>query len=294
MRTTTPTATTSRSRATSLVKRALRNMGILLTAIGLLMVGQTVALAGGDPAHPGTELQQGPSLASQLASMTPSQVSAYHSKIAAHAKFVARRGACPIGPARNTPACSYGPRTSVWMNQQQEGGNDTWCGPATVSMIYSHWSLTVTQSQAASDMGTNGDGTSRGALLNELNHYQSYNPYVMQQVGPGGGGTVNQSGPTDLYNYAADDIANYSAPVAYNIETDSYYHRHPLWHYQTVDWKHYFAGYAYDYSNNLGVQDPHYGGAQDWYYYTNLWMAIDNMTTGWDGYGGFLPNILYW
>src|SRR2546421_8738833 len=97
------------------------------------------------------------------------------------------------------------------MNQQQEGGNDSWCGPASISMMYSHWGITVTQAQAASDMGTDSNGTSRGPMQTEANRYQSHNPYVWQNVGPNGGGTVNDSGPMDLYNYASDDISNWSA-----------------------------------------------------------------------------------
>ncbi|TMD16139.1 MAG: hypothetical protein E6J00_01295 [Chloroflexi bacterium] len=289
--------------APGLRPRFLRSVGILISAASLFIGAPIVALAGGNPAQPTSDRQLAPTLSSQLATLTPAQLKIYKVKVASHSTPTAtspRIANCPftggptIAAAPGTASCSYGPRTSVWMNQQQEGNNNTWCGPATISMMYSHWSITVTQAQAASDMGTNADGTSRGPMQTEANRYQSHNPYVWQNVGPGGGGTVNDSGPTDLYNYAADDIANWNAPVGYNVETYAYYHGHPLWHYPTQDYKHYFPGYAYDYNNNLGVQDDFYGGEQDWYYYKNLWMAVDDMTTKFGGYGGFIPNQILW
>src|SRR5438105_5504885 len=240
--------------APGLRPRFLRSVGILISAASLFIGAPIVALAGGNPAQPTSDRQLAPTLSSQLATLTPAQLKIYKVKVASHSTPTAtspRIANCPftggptIAAAPGTASCSYGPRTSVWMNQQQEGNNNTWCGPATISMMYSHWSITVTQAQAASDMGTNADGTSRGPMQTEANRYQSHNPYVWQNVGPGGGGTVNDSGPTDLYNYASDDISNWSAPPAYNVETYAYYHGYPLWHYQGVDWKHYFPGYAF-------------------------------------------------
>ena len=282
--------------APGLRPRFLRSVGILISAASLFIGAPIVALAGGNPAQPTSDRQLAPTLSSQLATLTPAQLKIYKVKVASHSTPTAtspRIANCPftggptIAAAPGTASCSYGPRTSVWMNQQQEGNNNTWSSTQEPlrEAVLEHL-------VAPFEPGPSRHG--RPADLESPLRFGDNEPSPPAPGGPGGGGTVNDSGPTDLYNYAADDIANWNAPVGYNVETYAYYHGHPLWHYPTQDYKHYFPGYAYDYNNNLGVQDDFYGGEQDWYYYKNLWMAVDDMTTKFGGYGGFIPNQILW
>jgi len=168
-------------------------------------------------------------------------------------------------------------------------------------MVLGHWNINRSQQQVHDDLvaqsppGFDSTGTYRDGMKIELNNYdQGNNPYVWELLGPGGSGTAGEG---DLWNYTKDDIGNWNTPTANNIETTSYYHPHPLWHYPTQDFKHYFPGYGYDQRYyNIAVDDPHFSpsGSQDSYYYINLWQAIDNFTTGWNGKGGFVPNqVLY-
>jgi hypothetical protein len=172
----------------------------------------------------------------------------------------------------------------------QQESPDYMCGPATISEMYSHYSINVSQATAAADMGTNSGGTYRGPMQTESNAYQGYNPYIWTNVGPGGGGTDQQSGPSDLKYYTADDIGNWNAAVAYDIETFGS-HGYVLPKYNGVDWKHYFPGVAYTGSgSSIAVNDPHFP-SQDWYSNLTLWYATDNFT---GPNNSFVPNqVLY-
>ncbi|MGH7904089.1 MAG: hypothetical protein ACREPA_08180 [Candidatus Dormibacteraceae bacterium] len=104
--------------------------------------------------------------------------------------------------------------------------------------------------------GFDNSGTYRWAVPPTLNHFEQSNTYVLQQIGPGGGGTINDSGPSDLWSYTTVDI-NFNFPPAYNIETQSYYHGNPLWRYPNQDYKHYFPAQRYTPTGNIWVDDPH-------------------------------------
>lgn len=126
-------------------------------------------------------------------------------------------------------------------------------------------------------------------MLNEAN-IQKSNTYVWANVGPGGGGTQNDSGPADLKWYTADDIGNWNSPVGFNIETfGSHGYQPPK--YKPNDFKHYFPGVSYTSSGgSIAVNDP-WWPSQDWYSNLTLWLATDNFV----GYhGAFVPNqVLY-
>jgi len=258
---------------------------------GAVAVGlSTAVFAGG--LHPA--LASGPSLAptiqQQMAGMSPAQRNAYEAKLAnVQAHWVVPRAS---GASSPQVVCCGGRGTVYTLGEinVQEGGNDSWCGPATIQEMYSVWGISVPQAEAAAQMGTNSSGTYRGAMQTEANRYQGYNYYVWQDLGPGGSGT---SGAAALWNYTTQDILANVAP-AYNGETYSYYHGYPLAPYQGLDYKRYFPASGYNTANDtIAVNDSHFDGTY-WYSYYALWEFTDNFTTGWGGNGGFVPNQILW
>jgi hypothetical protein len=261
----------------------------------MLWALSVTASAGGDPTKPSTAARS-LTIQEQMKGWTPAQVARYNQKMAGLTSLNRPKRAAAAA-ATITPSIHYLNIVSQW-----EGAADVWCGPATISMMLGVWNINRSQQTVHDDLVaqrppgyTDADGTYREGMRLELNNYdQGMNPYVWQNLGPGGSGTAGQG---DLWNYTKDDIGNWNTPTGNNIETTSTYHPHPLWHYPTEDFKHYFPAYGYDSRYlNITVDDPHFSpsGSQDTYSYIDIWKAIDNFTTKWNGSGGFVPNqVLY-
>lgn len=258
----------------------------LIAAAAVLSLAPTAAFAGGNPQHPASGIA--PSFQEQTKSWTTHQWAMYNTKTSRARRTAGTRQVSSIAASVSSTPTSRTLNMGPWGLQQESP--DYMCGPATISEMYSHYSINIPQGTAAADMGTNSAGTIRGSMQTESNKYQGYNPYVWTNVGPNGGGTVNNSGPADLKYYTADDIGNWGAAVAYDIETYGS-HGYVLPKYNGVDWKHYFPGVAYtSLGSYIAVNDPHWP-SQDWYSNTTLWYATDNFT---GPNGSFVPNqVLY-
>ncbi|MHB8313243.1 MAG: C39 family peptidase [Candidatus Dormibacteria bacterium] len=272
------------------MRRLVKVTSSFLLSGAVVVALSTVVLAGGQ--HP--TLAGGPSLAptiqQQTAGWSSAQLRAYEAKLA----YVNSHWVTPRAPSGSGPqvVCCGGGGSVYTLSEinVQEGGNDSWCGPATIQDMYSVWGISVSQAQAAADMGTNSSGAYRGPMQTEANRYQGNNNYVWQDLGPGGSGTA---GAADLWNYTTADVSANVAP-AYNGETYSTYHGWPLAPYQGLDYKHYFPASGYNTANDtIAVNDSHCD-ATYWYGYYALWEFTDNFTTGWGGNGGFVPNQILW
>lgn len=237
----------------------------------------TAAAAGGDQSRWSADTRIAPTWSSQTHDWTPAQHSVYRAKFGQY-QAIAHR----TRPRDPIVTLDMGP----WGLQAEY---PQWnCGPATISMMYSHYGINIPQSQAAADMGTNStSGTYRGAMQTEANKYQTRNGYVWQNVGPNGGGGITDSGPDDLYSLTATDIyGNWGAP-AYNGRTwNPSAWGYPLWHYQSQDFYHYFPASAYDDGGSMiWVNDP-WWPSTDGYDYHDIWKFTDNF---WG-----VPNQVLW
>lgn len=120
----------------------------------------------------------------------------------------------PEGPSLGVivPAASGGPSPDVLCGQCGGGGSlppsayftgnqqsqqtSYWCGPAAVSEALGNMGVSLSQSAAASALGTTTDGTgwsnSGGPVPTVLNGHQSRNPYVSQPVSSASSSAINQ------------------------------------------------------------------------------------------------------
>lgn len=236
------------------MNRLARRIGavVALTLASVLVMATGVVASAGPAAPSDPNL---PSVQSQLAVMTLALQAQYLSKMRLYdavAKANLQGGIQPdiCLPEGCVPAYYY-----EYMHTIQEGGDDSWCGPATAEEMYSsynhYWGTQyIYQSQAYNEIVAGGywhNGTDKGGIAYEMNLHQGKNGYVMQWV----------SGATDLWNYTAVDIGGYKYPAAYDGETDGYY-VNPLYpQYVNVYWRHWFPAYGYN-TGTLTVADPHF------------------------------------
>lgn len=228
--------------------RVLRVVGGALAAslVGFLALGSGVGAAA--PTNPNIP----PSIQAQMAEMTPSQLAFFNAKMTAYQSMVASRsGTSTQAAALSLPVSRY-----EYMATVLEGGNDSWCGPATAQEMYStfhyYWPSVpyIQQQQAYNEIVAAGywhNGTDLGGVKYEMNHHQSQNPYVLGHV----------AGPADVHDLTQLDIGGYYFPVAYDGLTNGYY-ANPLYpQYVNVSWYHWFPAYGYN-ATYMYVADPHF------------------------------------
>lgn len=181
----------------------MRNLRCALLTVVALCAGLAIAAAGLAPAAhadaPGSGSICAPTpLPDALSAQQAAQ------KAAADAVYRDWLSAAAAGPQATVTPMVRIPAVLVLTTPSHKQINGHYCGPATVQIISEYWNHAITQSQAASYMGTTSDGTDFTMVDNALRHFtgRDYNQ-----------GPICTS-PQDVYNNVQFAVGYKSYPAA--------------------------------------------------------------------------------